>query len=108
MKKWFYLITVCIAFNSIGISQCDGWTTESEIRNEHRSSTFIRIGMLDYNDYTQGPNSYYSDFDTPAFTIGFAKAIWVSGIDHEGMLRVAANEYTNGTNRDYIPGRIKC
>ena len=34
MKKWFYLITICIAFNSFGICQCDGWNFETEIRNE--------------------------------------------------------------------------
>ncbi len=83
-------------------TQCDfpALFETSYIENSHRTQSLKMLGML--TDYEE--TEYFKDQGVDLFQIGYSSSFWFSALDGEGNLQVAANQYANTANYDFIAG----
>ena len=104
--KTFIIAFFVILFFSIDISlfaQCDA--QREVIRNNTRKSFITNNGMIANNDPADA-NALFENGDTPIFTLGYAKSLWLSGTDPSGNLKLSANTYPSNSEDDFISGPL--
>ena len=76
----------------------------SRIGNGYRQSSTATLANLIFDPNVNDP-VFDGDGSTGLFDLGFARGVWVGGLDPSGNVKVAASGY-NSTGVDFVPGPI--
>ena len=76
----------------------------SRIGNDYRQSSTSTLANLIFDPNFNDP-VFDGDGSTEIFELGFARGVWVGGIDPSGNVKIAASGY-NSTGVDFVPGPI--
>jgi len=104
MNKIFsFILLIFLVIPSEVNSQCE--TVSDFVKNETRLNHFSNNGMISNLGNTLS-SAYFDRAGQEVFSLGYAKSLWVGGLDPVGNLKLAGNTYPSGAEDDFIPGPL--